>query len=320
MKRFLKQLQRKIITILFFAREQKKPSDHSRFGHAYYKRMLKPKRVLNFLLSLKRKWFDRPIKLGREINGYTVLKLISVGTYGAIYLVKNNMTEERVVLKHIRKSKNKDQKVFYFFQNEMKILSKCSNPNIPRFIERFDVDDQPYYCMEYLEGKTLETLIFHHRNTFTLDESLHILRKLVEIVSYLHSNNIIHRDIRLPNVLIVDGNPYLIDFGYAREIDNPSLDVYETNDHYNEALRFSRLVSFESDFYLLGQLFLYMLYSSFQPEKEEKSWEEELQLDPQVCGMLRRMLQIDSPFTNISELANDLENIVFQSVNNISVS
>lgn len=303
--------------MLIFARENKEPSDHTRLGYVYYKRMLKPKRVLNFLILLKRKWFDRPFKVGREIEGYTILKCVSIGTYGVTYLVKHDSMEEEIVLKHIRKSRNKEPKVIHFFENEMNILSEIHHPHIPRFIQRFYVDDQPFYCMEYIEGETLEALIFQHGYTFTLNQSLYILRKLVEVVSHLHSNNMIHRDIRLPNVLYINGNPYLIDFGQARDIDNHSLDVYETNDHYNEDLRFSRTVRFESDYYLLGQLLLYLLYSSYQPEREEKSWEEELNLEPQVCSMLRRMLQIDPPYTSIKELSEDLENILFQSTSHV---
>ncbi len=319
-KHFIKRLKKKIILNLFFAREKKKPPDHTRYGHAYYKRMQKPKRVLNLLLAIKRRWFDRPLKVGSEIAGFKIVKSLSVGTYGATYLVKNTITEEIVVLKHIRKSKNKDQKVVNFFRNEMNILSRLSHPSIPRFDQRLYVDDQPYYCMEYIEGETLDALIFQHGRIFTVYESILFLRKLVEVISYLHSNNIIHRDIRLPNLIYVSGTPYLIDFGQAREITNPSLDLFETNDHYNKELRFTRTVSFESDYYLLGQLFLYMLYSGYQPEKEEKSWDEELKLEPQLCNMIRRMLQIDPPYSNISEIADDLEKLLFQSVSNMSLS
>ncbi|MCB2352515.1 protein kinase domain-containing protein [Clostridium estertheticum] len=84
---------------------------------------------------------------------------------------------------------------------------------------------------------------------------------MIKLITYIHENGVVHRDIRIPNVLIDKGELYLIDFGLARWADNNKY-------HY------------DLDFSYLGEFLLYLLYSSFETKEKHKKlpWYIELNL------------------------------------------
>ena len=106
---------------------------------------------------------------------------------------------------------------------------------------------------------------------FSVEESLTIVKQLFEIVMTIHSHGIVHRDLRIPNILLRNGELYIIDFGlacYMKEqipldsIHNPK-----------------KIESYISDLYCIGHFLLYLLYSNYTPtRKKERCWQEELQL------------------------------------------
>ena len=74
---------------------------------------------------------------------------------------------------------------------------------------------------EYIEGKVFEDLLVKDRYKFSKGEIYRIGSQLLELIEILHNKNIVHRDIRLPNVILKENNELaLIDFGLARIADN----------------------------------------------------------------------------------------------------
>jgi serine/threonine-protein kinase len=142
----------------------------------------------------------------------------------------------------------------------------------------------------------------------------------LEIVVYIHDQGIVHRDIRIANVILNGERVHLIDFGLACDVyqhgTNPISDDIKEDDPTEKKLR--REISFSSDFYALGHLLLFVLYSSYSEEilidrpnsdqQIERSWEEELSiLQPQTKKLLRRMLQAEQPYENVKQLILDTQ-------------
>ncbi len=72
--------------------------------------------------------------------------------------------------------------------------------------------------MEFMEGKTFEQLIFEEGKQFSEPEAFKLGSELLEIIEYLHQRNIIHRDIRIPNIMWDGQKIKVIDLGLAKEV------------------------------------------------------------------------------------------------------
>lgn len=141
--------------------------------------------------------------------------------------------------------------------------------------------------MEYKRGVTVEDMIFGDNHIFTREEIYIIGTKIIDIIEYLHERNIVHRDIRIPNVIIDGEEVYFIDFGLARVVNN---------ERYIPSV----------DFSYLGHLLLHLYYSSFnKTNKKSKPWYEELELTIYELKFLRKLLGLDDVYQSIHDLKRD---------------
>ena len=109
------------------------------------------------------------------------------------------------------------------FELESEILRRVDHPQIPGLVEAFSTGDVHYIVQEYIEGLPLSSLLDTGRR-FSEAEVKSIISQLLSILHGLHrpvqkENAVIHRDLRLSNLLLKDGQVFLIDFGFARFLD-----------------------------------------------------------------------------------------------------
>ncbi len=105
------------------------------------------------------------------------------------------------------------------FLHEQEILRELNDPRIPRLVDLFMVNNSPFMVQEYIAGLPLSTAISRGR-VFTEAEIKNILQQLLEIIIYLYTPTrrkplILHRDLRLSNLILDRNKLYLIDFGFA---------------------------------------------------------------------------------------------------------
>jgi serine/threonine-protein kinase len=170
--------------------------------------------------------------------------------------------------------------------------------------------------MEHKEGRNLEDIVFADGIVFPEREALLIIKKVVAILEYVHGERIVHRDVRIPNLIWQpDGNVALIDFGLACPVSEdgwlPSGED-ETHEHYAEEKRIRRKPVFASDFYALGHCLLFLLYTGYEekPGQSELGWEDELSLHPDVRRMIRKLLQTDRPYESIAAVRRELDVLI----------
>ncbi len=211
-----------------------------------------------------------------HIGSYTVVKPIGRGKYGVCYKAFKS-DGHPVVLKRFYKNPTKGR--FAPDDHEAVILSGLEHPAIPEFLGVLNEKAGYFFVLEYKNGMTLEQIIFKHRHRFCDGEIFNVGSQLLKIMSYIHSRNVIHGDLRLSNIIMDDnGHISLIDFGLARYTGEDGLD-------------------FDLDYSCFGNILLYLLYSAY-PKSGKKIWYEELDLLPGQRAYLMRLLRLTEPFTS----------------------
>jgi len=258
---------------------------------------------------------DRPHAPGRLIDSYRIDKVLGMGSYGIAYLATDLTDRQQVVLKQVKPSLRRSPKGEAMQAYEQKVLATLSHPQIPRWLKSFPYRGDSFLVMTFIEGPTLEEALFDQRITMDERSAACLMQKIAEIVAHLHEHQLIHRDVRIPNVIWHDDQPYLIDFGLARFIgDSPTYSA-EALSAYSSEKQLKREVAPSSDLFALGHFFLFLLYSGYtsKEEKSERSWEEELSLSPAIRQMIRRLLQLDAPYPSVCAFLDDLKRYLRES-------
>lgn len=214
---------------------------------------------------------------GQKINDrYQIIRTIGEGGMANVYLAHDTILDRDVAVKILRGDLADDEKFVRRFQREAISASSLSHPNI---VEMYDVgedDGQYYIVMEYVEGKTLKSLI-KRRGALTLPEVIDIMLQLTSAVACAHDSYIIHRDIKPQNVLIKeDGTVKITDFGIAMALN--SNELTQTNSvmgsvHYLPPEQANGSgATIKSDIYSLGIL-MFELLTGKLPFKGENAVE-----------------------------------------------
>ncbi|WP_430789681.1 serine/threonine protein kinase [Virgibacillus flavescens] len=235
---------------------------------------------------------DRPYKKGATVaDRYTILKILGMGSFGITYLCTDLRTSSECVLKQMRPSKHKKDAGPELYHNEIAILGSLAHRCIPKLYGHFAYNDHFFYTMEFIKGSNVEDVLFREDNHFSEKDALRLLKQMVDIVEYLHGKDIVHKDLRIPNMMMKDGKLFLIDFGLSRKLENSK----------------ERTTLIQDDFYDLGDILLYLLYSSYTPQsKKSRPWTEELTLQPPTKHLLERLLAIKEPYENARDLTHEL--------------
>ena len=148
---------------------------------------------------------------------YKLGKTLGTGSYAEVRLCMNKQTRSNRAVKIITKESLSEIGKIQFIK-EVEILKKLDHPNIIRILEFFEDEYCYYIVMEHCEGGELFDEIFKHKK-FSEYEAAHMIKQVLSCVAYLHSINVIHRDIKAENLLLEEKddlfNIKLIDFGIA---------------------------------------------------------------------------------------------------------
>jgi serine/threonine protein kinase len=238
---------------------------------------------------------------------YKVMNHLGTGSYGNSYLVFDLLSQQKKVLKALRIHKRIKKSGRNTFEIEKKLLLSINHPGFPRYFEDGTYKNIPFYTMEYIEGKNFEQLIFQDGHKYSEVEAFKIALDVLALINYLHEQQLIHRDIRIPNVITNGSEIALIDLGLARKYDNQG--TYELNKTKRNIRKESNP---QADFYGLGHFLLFLLYSnySFPKNKKESSWEEELEISHLAKHIISRLLQIEDCYESCEQVKSDMKMLI----------
>ena len=171
------------------------------------------------------------------LDDYSLDKSLGKGAFGEVFLTTQKGSDKLFATKKIeRNSVEKDDMVKYFI-NEVQILRELDHPNIAKFQCIKKTKNHYYIIMEYCNGgelyKTLKKYMEKNNGRpFTQEIVQHLMRQIVNAFRYIHKKDIIHRDIKLENILLnyeteqdkkdmnlMKAQVKIIDFGFAAKID-----------------------------------------------------------------------------------------------------
>ncbi|KAM6108257.1 NUAK family SNF1-like kinase 2 [Pterocles gutturalis] len=145
---------------------------------------------------------------------YEFLETLGKGTYGKVKKARER-SGKLVAIKSIRKDKIKDEQDLVHIRREIEIMSSLNHPHIIAVYEVFENSSKIVIVMEYASKGDLYDYI-SERQRLTEQEARHFFRQVVSAVYYCHKNGIVHRDLKLENILLdANGNIKIADFGLS---------------------------------------------------------------------------------------------------------
>ena len=176
-------------------------------------------------IAISNRLFINQINEGPE-KKYIIKKLLGRGSFGRVFLAQNITTLEYIAMKEIPKT-SEDLLTDSEIMDEIEILKNLDHPDIVRIMEFYNTEESYYIINEYCPcGELFEQI----NNQFSETQIAVMFRQILSGLAYLHSNNIIHRDLKLENILIQEIEKSretnedlfilkIIDFGTAKIFD-----------------------------------------------------------------------------------------------------
>ena len=178
------------------------------------------------------------------VDDLTLIKCLGKGAFGEVYLTSKQGSKEKYATKKIDKKFASNPRAKKYLDNEINILKEVDHPNIIKLYNVHETTKFIYLVMEYCNGGGLSDCLEEYqkkfRKPFPEEIVQYLMRQIVSGINYLHKKDILHRDIKLDNILVnfdseedrkkknmLKAKVKIIDFGFARHL-NPAELAYST--------------------------------------------------------------------------------------------
>lgn len=256
---------------------------------------------------------------GAKVGGrYLVSRVLGQGGFGRSYLVEDSQRfSELCVLKEFlpaNKSGRSLKKALDLFKREAKTLYQINHPQVPKFLACFTQGQRLFIVQEFIDGVTYSHLLRQRKReggSFSEQEVTQWLMHMLQVLDYLHSLGIVHRDISPDNIIYCSERalPVLIDFGLVNDalsnsLTQPSQPDQETPKAATMVGKFGYSPPEQmhlgqcypcSDLYALGVTAIVLLTGKYprdlvDQDSLEWRWRQQVALTPQLAAVLNQLL------------------------------
>jgi len=249
----------------------------------------------------------------KPLPGYTIKQGVGRGAFGEVYYAVSDGGKE-VALKLVQNQ----------VEVELRGVRECLNLDHPNLVRLYDVlktdAGESWVVMEYCGGESLEEAIARHPHGMPIDEALRWLRGICEGVGYLHSKDVVHRDLKPSHCFMEDGVVKIGDYGLAKflTVSRRSGNTEGIGTVFYAAPEMAQgKYGKEIDLYAIGVMFYEMLSGDvpFDGQSAAEVLMKHLTAAPDVyrfpspyCDILAKLLQKDPRrrFPSIEELTETL--------------
>lgn len=253
---------------------------------------------------------------GTKLNKkYRIIRTLGQGGFAFTYEAVQELIHLRVCIKELSASGIK----------EGEALASIKSPNVVRVLDYFEENENCYIVLEYLEGQTLFEYI-KEKGCLSTQALFTAAKQLLNALSEIHSQGLIHRDIAPDNIMVMSGNtdekePFrlkLFDFGTARELGRPEY-TCTLKDGYTpiEQLSSDEKQGAFTDLYALSGVLYFCLtgkkpesaYSRLLDDDLKKPSELGVQIEADLEKVLMKglALQPEERYQSAGEMLNDME-------------
>lgn len=250
---------------------------------------------------------------------YELIAELGKGGMSKVFLAKDKNLDSYWAVKQVLNDSNVDIEAF---KKEVELLSSLSHSDIPRIVDRIEIDNYYYVVMDFIDGISLGKKILNDGPASESDV-VEWAKMLCDVLNYLHTvkeNPIVYRDMKPDNVMLTQsGRIKLIDFGIAKECrrgekqtgESIGTKGYAAPEQYKGS---SNILDERTDIYSLGAT-LYYLVTGNTPGKPPKACRPIRQINPMLSEGLEYIISKctndnpDDRYNNCIEIKNDLNNI-----------
>lgn len=168
----------------------------------------------------------KPAVIPDFISHYKIHSVLGKGSMGIVYLAEDKRLKRFVAIKCLYQLHSEELAVR--LRREAKILAKLNHPNIVHIYDVIDEEQGFALIMEYVEGLSLDRYL--KENSLDLDQKMALLLQILKGLAVAHRQGVIHRDLKLDNVLIdKQGRAKIGDFGLAKRQDGETVELTRHN-------------------------------------------------------------------------------------------
>ena len=258
-----------------------------------------------------------------KLTDYEIGDTIKILPLGRVKIAKSKRTNELVALKILIKSKIIDSKLTTHIFNELNILSNLEHPSIISLLGTTHDDKYLYLFLEFVPGGDMFTLL-KAENKFSLDKAQFYAGQIVFVLDYLHSKNIVYRNLKPENILInKNGYIKITDFELSKEIKDRTYTMCGTPGYLAPEIILNKGHGLSVDWWALGIL-LYEMICGVDPFFDEDPMnvyknilEGKIQFssdfDEKSKSLIKHLLEPDlsKRYGNLKNGVNDIKNHVF---------
>ncbi len=244
---------------------------------------------------------------------YQVLRPLGQGGFAQTYLATDEQRSQvHCVIKHLMPPDTSPQFLATarrLFQSEVKVMRRLGkHPAIPTLLDAFEIEGEFYLVQEFVDGDALSDL-FTESWHFDETEAVQLLTAVLEILVFIHQEQVVHRDIKPSNLMRrrADGQYVLIDFGAVKEIttelgttNSEQFTVSIGTQGYAAPEQMAGRPRYSSDLYALGMTVIRGLTGRSPTELPENPVTGELQWTPNAPAVHNGLRVFLNRLTHVS--------------------